>query len=315
MYEKILATSHWSAVKAWNIPYAGDLFADELVVCEREQQVTVFKANHRFQRPGYRVHCCQIPAVSSSYTWLRTGYVVSLDFLFVQLAYDLGVQKTILMGMLMCSAPDGGTPLITPEELYAFAFRAKGLRGRRIALRALRYIKGGCRSPMEALTFMFLNNPHLLGGAKLGLGAFNYKIHTPPTVKKRYYYADICYPQAKLVVEYYGKDYHLGREKEDSEREDVLRSLGYKVQVLDKYRVYPLEKFIDEVRNLAKILKKRIRVQTQKFESMFAKLRKLLPRNNSNDYKLAPYEEEQEIRSFTRDLMGLEPEPLYHYYT
>lgn len=315
--KKLLVYSHWSAAKKWRIPYLAEFFADELAQCVQEgrEHVIVFRQEDRFQKKGYLVHHCNVLSVRDSFDRLGVDYVVSIGLVFIQLIHSLNIQRGILLANLFCCAPDGRNALVTREELLDFALRAEGLRGRKKALRILQYTSNGCRSPMEALLFMVLNCPHLLGGFKLGPAEFDFEILVPPEYKhltsKQFFCADIYYPSHKLIVEYYG-GIHENTVEDDIVREKILKKMGYQVIVVDSDRFYNLRNFHEIIQILKRILGKRIRIRTTKFAEMFKQLRALLPRHESLDDKV---EVEQYFRRLKEEIIFLRKVLTRSYYS
>ena len=270
--------SYWTAAVKMNVLFLDSFFPEEFKKAESVQQVTVSKASDRFTRPGFEVHCCEVLEIDP--IWVNLDPLVPPEGLYLQLAPKLGPQKTILFGNLLCAHAEGMRPLTTPEKLKAYVSKAKNVKGRRIALRALRFIRGGSRSPMEICLHMLLSNSHLLGGFNLGSALFDYEIVIPVEfngiVRESSYYADIYYPEHKLIVEYDGA-IHSGQKDKDVKRRAILRTLGYEVIVLNKYSLYDLNKFEEVINRILKIVKKRLRIRTPQFVEMFLLLRSLLP--------------------------------------
>lgn len=297
MHKRMILT-HWTAADFWEIPFLNQFFPAQLAHYGQEgtKQVIVFRRKERFRRKGYQVRCCTIPAMAKSYLLHLGTWVVPIEYVFLQLVNELDLQQGILLGNLMCSTRGSGlSPLTTREKLSAFVSSASWVRGHRKAKRALRYISDACRSPMEALTRMLLDLPHLLGGFKLGHSDFEFKIPIPPKyhylTTKRNYIADIYYPSHRLIVEYYGREHELTRE-DDALRTQILEDIGYHVIVLDDEHLYPLKNFHSKLETIRHILQKRLQIRTKKFYERFHSLRKLLPRLSKKDYSAANRREE-----------------------
>ena len=67
-------------------------------------------------------------------------------------------------------------PLVTCEELHAFAEHMKGARGSRAFAEALRYVHEGAASPFEVQTGMRVSLPRCMGGEGLDNLTFNYPV-------------------------------------------------------------------------------------------------------------------------------------------
>ena len=306
--------SHWSAARIWNIPYLESVFHEKMrKALHNGHQVTVFAAQDRFEKKGFQVHCCQIAMAKEARCNLRHVNVVSPAHTYLQLAHVLGVQDTILLGILMCASIDGRKPLTTPEELYRYVKGMRHHRGRQIALRALKSIKGNCRSANEAILQMIFSNSSILGGLRLPESFFNHKIVLPRQVAqqvgKHCFYADIYFPNEKVIVEYDSDEYHFGQERFDAERRQILESLGYKVLSITTHKLYDLEEFYDAVRKTGRLVKKRIRIRTPRFQGAFRNLRDRLPRLRLSDEIELLVQQIQEEAVFFRKIL---PKSLHH---
>ncbi len=282
LYASIMKTkhflSHWSAVRFLRVPFIEAHFAEEISGLETE--VTVFSANHRFTKRGFKVHCCLLKDSEKVQRIIGGVAVVSPEHAYLQVCHELGIQRSILLANLFCSAPDGGRPLTTVSKLRRHINDMHHHRGRLVALRALNYACDGCRSPMEALTHMLISMSNLLGGLGVGKPVFNYEILLPASVSSyagENFYADICYPEHKLIIEYDGA-YHLGTCDADLRRTTILETLGYTVIHITKHELYNLKEFRKVVHRILDILGTRIRLRTDEFQKMLTSLHDLFPR-------------------------------------
>lgn len=289
MFENPIVYSHWSAAIRWDIPFFKSVFSEELSKVGKEddrEHIVVFDSEDKFSKEGYMVHCCSNAIAYEKTSIVRGESLVRLELLFIQLASELGVLKTIMLGMLMCSKPNANPFMMTVEQLKHFALQAHGMHGRKVALRALKYIKEGCRSPQEAIIFMMLNNPYALGGFNLGYAVFDHLVVLPRKyeahINEASYNLDIYYPSKKLDVEYQGA-FHKDKTLEDMKRAEVLEEMGFKVIFLYTEDLYNLEKFYHKVEDIRKYLGKRIRIQSRHYAKNFSALRSLLPRLKFND--------------------------------
>ncbi len=93
--------SHWSAAKHWELPYVEEVFRDEFAAINKPQ-FTVFNRKHLYPIRGRELHCCEVSVPPSVKCVLDNKLIVSVEFMFVQLAKHLDIQKLILLGMLIC---------------------------------------------------------------------------------------------------------------------------------------------------------------------------------------------------------------------
>lgn len=173
------------------------------------------------------------------------GFLVSTpEFCFLQLASRLSLAHLMQVGFELCGtyalAEDGPAkqrkePLTSVGELKSFIESAPNAYGRAKALRAVRYLMDGSASPMETVLAMLLCLPYKLGGYAIPRPALNYRVDVPPSMRKladrSFCVCDLCWPAAKLSVEYDSKRYHTDPERQDSDarRRNMLIALGYTV--------------------------------------------------------------------------------------
>ncbi|GAB1476539.1 hypothetical protein MASR2M70_13730 [Bacillota bacterium] len=220
---------------------------------------------------------------------LRKGEkVASPELVFLQLAGKLDIHRLILLGLQLCSHPVGrpDEAVTTRLKIKSFAEKAKGHRGRRNALRALKYIQDGSASIVESILYMVLSLPHALGGYGLNGAVFNYEIKLNDESGKRLgqkrCFVDLYYKQAKVGVEYDSFAHHNSPKEQgkDALRAAILERQNLGVMNLSTIQLYDRYACRDFAYNLASRLRKRIQIRTKAFDEMHTKLRSLLPREN-----------------------------------
>lgn len=219
------------------------------------------------------IHTCSIKGAER---YVRDG-VCTLPLVFLQCAHSYGIHDLILLGLQICSTPEGKDSLSTVQELRACALELKGHRGRAKALRALKYVREGSRSPKESELYMALACPGALGGCAFR----SLKLNVSVSCKKHgswSYLIDICDSKKKVAIEYNSFQHHNNTRSysEDEKRASRLRSEGYEVFSVKPDQLRTVRDFEILVRNLAKALKKRIRVRARKYMQGFVRLHKLL---------------------------------------
>lgn len=169
-------------------------------------------------------------------------YVCSPELCFVQMAHLLDLPQVIELGYEFCGTYDVSSgeiiqcdPLTSVKKLNSFALRAKGMAGRKKALRALRYVTEFSASPKETVLTMLLCLPYLLGGYGLTMPVLNYRIdmnkEARVIVGKNYCMCDLYWPDSKLAVEYDSDEFHTGPERiaQDSARRTALAAMDVSV--------------------------------------------------------------------------------------
>ncbi len=276
--------SHLSAAKAWQIPYIEAVLGDEIAE-NSPDEITVFEQDQRFSINGKRVHSCKLDLPAGAVT-VRDGMTVaSPELLFLELANRLSIHRLILLGLQLCSHPQGqpSIAITTKQKLGAFLAKTAGHRGHRKAGSALKYVENGSASIMESVVYMILVLPHTLGGYGLEGAVFNHGIKLTGDARKRLgqnrCFADLYYKEEKLDVEYESFAYHSSpsEQSKDIIRADALERQGITVMHLCTKQIYDKNACKSFAYNLAKRLNMRMQIRAKKFDQMHALLRALLP--------------------------------------
>ena len=258
-----------SALEYWGVPYLLDFLEPKNQKIQREYVVFTDRSIHVPQ--GVSMRTCRIPG-ASKYT---QGEVCTLPLVFLQVARYYEIHELIYLAIQMTSYRGRMEPLVTLSELRSCAEELVGHHGRRKALRALKYAEEGCRSPMEALLYMFLSLPNCLGGCGLRGMKFNHRIITSD---RRTYYADLYLPSKKLIIEYNSTKHHNNTEsiERDAQRRTNLRAEGYKVEFVTYSQMSDIYSFEKLVQTITETIGKRIRIRACKFFPGYRALRELL---------------------------------------
>lgn len=203
------------------------------------------------------------------------GFLVSTpEFCFLQMANRLSLARLIALGFELCGtyilvshgpAPRRDAPLTTVAKLRAFVEGAPNARGRKKALRALRSVLDRSASPMESVLAMLLSLPYSLGGYGLTQPSLNFHVDVPPRFRKladrTYCECDLCWPEARLAVEYDSRLHHADPERQESDarRRGTLTSLGFTVVTVSRAQTMDSGSFNRLAHQLAKLLGKRLR--------------------------------------------------------
>lgn len=130
---------------------------------------------------------------SESYLGLEAGvYIVDIKLCALQAANDLSLRELVEYYFEICGSYTLGAsdetgyrerPALTnTEALRNFFSQASGFRGSNNAIKALGYVRDGCRSPLETAFVMMLTMPKSEGG--FGIRAI--KTDFPVPAPKRY---------------------------------------------------------------------------------------------------------------------------------
>lgn len=270
-----------SALDYWKIPAIKGYL--ELEDIEFPPEFVIFTDESVYRPENVYLHTCGIQGAEK----YVIGKVCSLPLVFLQLANRYNIHQLIYLGMQICSYREGKGIICERKDLLACAKELKGHRGRRKALRALKYIQEGSRSPMESILYMFLSLPNALGGCGFRNLELNKKIDLTRK-NKGCYYADIYSEKNKLIIEYDSFKYHNNNNSfsKDSVRQAILESEGYQVLSVKACQLFTLANFEILAKNIAKRIGKKIRIRAQKFFLGFVALTKLLKKTSNKIRKI-----------------------------
>lgn len=199
-------------------------------------------------------------------------YACSPEMLFLQMSSSYNLQQLIRLGFDLCGfyrrgdeSSFGCAPATSVRDIDLLLSGQEGYKGLRDARRALRYVRGGSRSPRETDLAMKLGLPSTLGGEELGMPLMNHKVDLSDEATRilgqRYCLCDLYWPKERVCVEYNGKEYHRGYERNthDRKRELALGSMGVFVLTAANDQLVNATQFDFFAKQVAKALGKRIR--------------------------------------------------------
>ena len=200
-------------------------------------------------RYGYTVCAGRFPPHSFVRT-ARGAAILAPELCFMQLANRLSLPQLVLLGDEWCGTytlacdeegrllrRDG--QLCTLDSLRYFAREASWMGGSKRARTALGYIVEGAASVRESMLEMMLCLPQRLGGFGLPRPQMNYEVAFDTEARliagHECAYCDLCWPEARVDVEYDGQEWHEGiNAVRDKERANALRHMGYTVLFVSK---------------------------------------------------------------------------------
>lgn len=287
--------SHISALNYWDVPYLHVVFgyssAEQLEkACLRKSQRTYFEQSERPKDECIEAHSQALSFPRGSYLRQDKDLVASPELAFFQLANKLSFHRAVLLGMQLCSAKPSENflereVLTTPRKINEFIKKCHRHRGSAAAAQAAKYITGNSLSVMESLLFMVLTLPNKYGGFGLSGAKLNHEIllHTGYGGKRaRKAYADLCWEQARLIVEYDSYAFHNQKESwiKDAKRSAMLENNGYRVITVTTEQLYNEQAFLDVASVIAKTLGKRLQLRAVNYKEEKARLWGLLPRRD-----------------------------------
>ena len=126
-------------------------------------------------------------------------------------------------------------PLTSRRSLASFVSNNPSVAGARKLERALRYLANRSASPRETHLALLLGLPLMYGGYGLGIPQMNYAVMASPRAHavsgKSFFKCDLCWPEAKIDVEYQSSEEHSGEQRRicDSRRANALATMGWTV--------------------------------------------------------------------------------------
>ncbi|WP_172623477.1 PDDEXK family nuclease [Arabiibacter massiliensis] len=279
---------------AGRVPTGKDVRAADLDaagVNGRPLALVVPDAASRGKSQGLECHVWNAPVGTQSFVRVGEGLFASrTEACFLQMATRLSSVQLILLGYELCgtyvldaSHPNGfrkrEKPLTSAAALRRYVQKAAGMKGSRQALEALRFVADGSASPMESVLTMLLCLSTVLGGYGLALPLLNYLVRMPDDVRRATgrarCFCDLCWPEAKLAVEYESDAFHGGETDiaRDSKRRAALARAGYTVVTVTWAQVRDARELDEVARVLAKRLGKRLRISRADWMSRRFELR------------------------------------------
>ena len=171
-------------------------------------------------------------------------------------------------------------PLTSTKRLNWFASGVQGARGvnrlRCVAARAL----GGSASPMETALAMLLSLPCSLGGYGLPSPRLNARIDVASknelNQSKRYYVADLYWPEARFAIEYDSDQWHVGPERigQDAARRNALLFQGIDVVTVCSQQIMSESRMDDVARIAARALGRSVRPRVREWRKRNRELRR-----------------------------------------
>ena len=220
--------------------------------------------------------------------------VSSPEFCFLQMAGQLTLAKLLELGYELCgvysmpnaydkNVPKRGfynrQPLTSIKKLKAFLDSMPGVKGRKKAMRALRYLRDGSASPMETKLAILLTLPYMLGGFGFSLPEMNKRIDVPKALmghfRKGYYVCDLFWPDERIAVEYDSDQQHTGSERiaNDSIKKNALAMAGVRVVTVTKLQLYRSAELEKAARTIAGYMGRRLFSRKSDFPAMHLELR------------------------------------------
>ncbi len=253
----------------------------------RPFHVLVGNAGARRTSEQVKSHIWALPVPKGAVLDTQNGFcVTSPEFTFLLMSERMGLIDLVKVGFELCGSYDlsAGTvrpcqPLTTVAKLRTFVVKASHARGRKKALRALRFVIDGSASPRETVLAMLLCLPYKLGGYGIELPVLNCRIDVPARARsvssKQFYRCDLYWPRANLALEYDSDQEHLGSKNaaSDSARRIALDELGVDVVTVTTLQIASREEMERIAIHVSRCLGKRLQCPGSAFAVANLRLR------------------------------------------
>jgi len=264
---------------------------EHLVGFSEPLNILVGHLNARKVSKRLRSHTCSGRFPAGSFIQAGKLVVSSPELCFVQMASELTIPKLVTLGYELCggyrlepgSKQDRGfhddAPLTSATKLEAYIARATGIKGRKNALRAIRFITDGSASPMETALAILLTFPYRLGGYGFPLPVLNRPIKVPVGIRKNSgrseLHGDLYWPDAQVDIEYDSDTYHTGaaRITRDAIRRNALSSAGVTMITVTSRQVDRTASLREVADEMSRLLGKRLQCRMPEFAERHITLR------------------------------------------
>lgn len=155
--------------------------------------------------------------------------------------------------------------LATVDSLSDFARRCHSYKINRDIVPLFKYIAEGANSPMETREYLLMCLPKKMGGYGLPKASLNMQINLSEEeqfiAQCKYFKADMCWPDRKVIIEYDGHEDHesLNDRAYDARRRNILVQKGYTVFTMTGQQVCNAKVFDSVVRDVAHALGHRLK--------------------------------------------------------
>ena len=240
-----------------------------------------------------KVHVCTKALAGTSFLRLGSVAICAPPLAFIQSATQEPHMISLLeLGWELCGTYQSTrtstlpayqvSPLTSASTLYAYAARNASIDGADKAHRALRYLSNESASPRETKLALIFGLPMRYGGYGLGIPRMNYEVAANGAARalsgKNSFRCDLCWPEAKLDVEYQSREMHEGEINriKDSRRANALAAMGWTVIGITNDELSSLAATDAIAQSIYRHLRKRYRESSNGYHARKLKLRRQL---------------------------------------
>ena len=134
-------------------------------------------------------------------------------------------------------------PLITPDDLHRHIEVSAGQRGINRLRRALQYVQGGTRSPMETALFISIVGPRRLGGLNIKTIQVARRVDITGgarnLTRRSFFECDALLLKSRTDLEYDGIIHEDAEQAAiDTERANAMAAMGYSVMNINRHALF-----------------------------------------------------------------------------
>lgn len=214
-------------------------------------ETMVFERNSMHKLTGCRTHVSTKRFSSSRFIKLSEDIsIVGVELCALQSATYLPFRELIEYYFELCGAYSLGTgfatsyserpALTSTARLKHFFNTLSACDGLVPARKAIKYIRDGCRSPMETAFVMMLTLPKTEGGLGIGAIETDYEIKVSNIAKdltrRTKFYMDAYLKHSRVDIEYNGFLHDTEENRAiDEERKNALAAMGYGIITVSRH--------------------------------------------------------------------------------
>lgn len=214
-------------------------------------ETTVFERANVRNAPGCKHHVSSKRFSGSRFIELADDiYIVGVELCALQAATHLPFRELVEYYFELCGAYSLGSDASTTyterlaitstSSLKHFFNSLTDCSGLKLARKAIRYVRDGCRSPMETAFVMILTLPRREGGLGIREIETDYEVKVTAVAKdltrRTKFYMDAYLKRSRTDIEYNGFQHDAEEDRAiDEERKNALATMGYGIITVSRH--------------------------------------------------------------------------------
>lgn len=280
--EKVVDLADLSASDVRPVPGVTDYLARCLPSLSRPYCVTVFRQQDRCRMRDVLCHIAPASVREAPHHLVASGILAPPpELALLQQSRGRSLPEVVAIATALCSAyalnADGDllkrAPLSSLDRIALACCRYPDVFGCGVVRKALEWVIPNAASPREAALALVLSLPCRLGGYGLPKPMLNAPLCLHERVRgaaaSSYYVADLCWPDARLVIEYDSDAFHLTSDQQyrDAVKRMVLGEMGYRVLTVTRQQLNDPWEMDKVARIIAPILGRQFRIRCKDFRA------------------------------------------------